>query len=184
MRLPLVPHPDSRHVPAIEIEVEVARPDRGVVRLRYVATGAVGGVHWPAVRPAGRADGLWRHTCFEAFVRPWPDGVYYEFNFSPSTQWAAYRFADYRAGMAAAEAAAGPGITVEDGPGRRAVAATLDLRRLSEFAEAASGRLGLAAVIEDADRHLSYWALAHPAGKPDFHHPAGFAHDLQLMAQA
>jgi hypothetical protein len=25
---------------------------------------------------------------------------------------------------------------------------------------------------------LSYWALRHPPGKPDFHHPAGFALEL------
>jgi len=30
-------------------------------------------------------------------------------------------------------------------------------------------RLSLSAVIEQADGRLSYWALAHPPGKPDFH---------------
>ena len=33
------------------------------------------------------------------------------------------------------------------------------------------GRIGLSAVIETTDGALSYWALAHPAEKPDFHHP-------------
>jgi hypothetical protein len=35
-------------------------------------------------------------------------------------------------------------------------------------------RLGLAAVIEDETSRLSYWALSHPAEKPDFHHADSF----------
>ncbi|MDR0274459.1 MAG: hypothetical protein LBI48_03790, partial [Burkholderiaceae bacterium] len=35
-------------------------------------------------------------------------------------------------------------------------------------------RLGLAAVIETADGALSYWALSHPAARPDFHQRAGW----------
>jgi hypothetical protein len=41
-------------------------------------------------------------------------------------------------------------------------------------------RLGLSAVIEDIDGRLSYWALKHPPGKPDFHHPDSFALDVTL----
>jgi hypothetical protein len=36
-------------------------------------------------------------------------------------------------------------------------------------------RLGLTAVIEQANLAKSYWALAHPPGEPDFHHRDGFA---------
>ena len=39
-------------------------------------------------------------------------------------------------------------------------------------------RLGLAAVIEDKARVLSYWALKHPAEKPDFHHAGSFVVEL------
>ena len=35
--------------------------------------------------------------------------------------------------------------------------------------------VALAAVIEDRSGALSYWALRHAPGKPDFHHPQGFA---------
>jgi hypothetical protein len=38
--------------------------------------------------------------------------------------------------------------------------------------------LALSAVIEDEDGVLSYWALKHPAGKPDFHHRDAFALEL------
>ena len=39
-------------------------------------------------------------------------------------------------------------------------------------------RLGLSTVIEDGDGGISYWALAHPSAKPDFHHPDSFVLDL------
>jgi hypothetical protein len=38
--------------------------------------------------------------------------------------------------------------------------------------------LGLSAVIEEMNGRLSYWALAHPPGKPDFHHADCFALEL------
>jgi hypothetical protein len=39
-------------------------------------------------------------------------------------------------------------------------------------------RLGLASVIEDKARVLSYWSLKHPAEKPDFHHRDSFVVEL------
>jgi hypothetical protein len=38
--------------------------------------------------------------------------------------------------------------------------------------------LGLSAVLEETNGHKSYWALAHPPGKPDFHHADCFALEL------
>ena len=40
--------------------------------------------------------------------------------------------------------------------------------------------LGLTAVIESTDGSLSYWALAHPRGVPDFHARAGWTARLPL----
>jgi hypothetical protein len=42
----------------------------------------------------------------------------------------------------------------------------------------ASHRLALSAVIEETDGRKSYWALAHPPGTPDFHHPDCFTLEL------
>jgi hypothetical protein len=39
-------------------------------------------------------------------------------------------------------------------------------------------KIGLCAVIEEKGGTLSYWALRHPPGKPDFHHRRGFALEL------
>ena len=35
--------------------------------------------------------------------------------------------------------------------------------------------MGLSAILEEQGGTISYWALAHPAGKPDFHDAACFA---------
>jgi hypothetical protein len=51
---------------------------------------------------------------------------------------------------------------------------TLDLSWLARSPAGVGLTLGLAAVIEDRARVLTYWALKHPAEKPDFHHADGF----------
>ena len=42
----------------------------------------------------------------------------------------------------------------------------------------AGARIALSAVIEEVDGTKSYWALRHPPGAPDFHHPDCFALEL------
>jgi hypothetical protein len=54
--------------------------------------------------------------------------------------------------------------------------AALDLSRLR--AAGRLWRLGISAIIEEKDGSKSYWALAHPQGKPDFHHADSFVLDL------
>ena len=123
-------------------------------------------------------DELWRHTCFEAFVRASSGAEYYEFNFAPSTQWAAYRFSEYRSGMSVVAEAGAPSIEVQSGHNRCTLQASLKLDRLSALPRDTPWRLGLSAVVEDMSGCLSYWALTHPPGKPDFHHIDCFAHEF------
>jgi hypothetical protein len=174
MQLALTLHPESE-CPAVErIEVAVTRPSPGILDLRYRLTGALSALALPPLAPPNRADELWRHTCFEAFVRAGAQG-YRELNFAPSSQWAAYRFDSYREGMANADPDA---LTLYVSRGGDAfelsARVTLDL-------PAVDWQLGLSAVIEATDGTKSYWALAHAPGKPDFHHPDSFA--LQLPAE-
>jgi len=164
MLVTLTPHPDmpSAHVDRIEVDIE-RRED--FIGLRYTVFGHVGRVRWPGAAEPDRADGLWRHTCFEAFA-PTDDG-YREFNLSPSGAWASYTFEGYRSGMAPADERAQV-LNLE------ATEAWVTLEALIEVPPGAL-RIGLAAVIEDIDGGISYWALAHAPGKPDFHHPDSFA---------
>ena len=108
MRELLKLHPDSRGFADLRIEVEVARPSADNLVLSYIVTGKMSDVRLPPVMTPARADELWQHTCFEAFVRAASGPSYYEFNFAPSTEWAAYRFDSYRSGMrVTADASAG-----------------------------------------------------------------------------
>lgn len=171
-------HPQSRCAAVSRIDVEAARRRAGQLALRYVVTGDIGGLHLPPPAAAGRAGGLWRHTCFEAFVHAGPGDAYYEFNFAPSRQWAAYRFDCYRAGMAEAGTIGAPQIEVRSEDGTYELGVSLDLDRLPGLPVEAPWRLGLSAVIEEEGGGVSYWALAHPPGVPDFHHSDCFARVL------
>ena len=166
-------HPDSLCAAATRIEADVARPRPGNLILSYVVSGRISDLRWPPVVAVERADELWRRTCFEAFVRPSTGSAYYEFNFSPSTQWAAYRFDSYRSGMRVATEIGAPRIEV------RSSAETYSLQATLEFDGVSSPLyLGLSAVLEETDGRKSYWALAHPPGKADFHHADCFALEL------
>ena len=65
-------------------------------------------------------------------------------------------------------------IQVESLPGGFALEAVVDLKGLTNLDPGRQTRLGLAAVIEERNGSLSYWALSHPPGMVDFHHPDGF----------
>lgn len=171
-------HPNSLSIAVTSIEVDVARSRADSLVLSYILTGKLRDVLMPPVMASTRRHELWRHTCFEVFVRASVGSVYYEFNFAPSTQWAAYRFSNYRSGMSVAMDVGVPIIEVQSSPDHYTLQATLGLDRLSELPRRAVWRLGLSAVIEEADHRISYWALTHPPGKPDFHHTDCFAHEL------
>jgi hypothetical protein len=171
-------HPESLCRAVRQIEVDIARPRPDGLVLSYVVTGTMHDILIPSVVAAARRDDLWHHTCFEAFVRAPSEAGYYEFNFSPSTQWAAYRFSDHRSGMRATEGIDAPRIEVQSEPQCFTLRASLDLRGLPDLARQASWQIGLSSVIEDAGGGMSYWALAHPPGKPDFHHADCFALEL------
>jgi hypothetical protein len=178
MRLPLRLHADSLSLAATHIDVDVARPHPGSLVLRYFVTGKTGGLCLPPIAAPVRSEELWQRTCFEAFVRCPGCDRYYEFNFAPSTQWAAYQFDGYRSGMREASGVSAPPIAVKASAALFRLQASLELDQLSDLPRDARWRLGLSALIEETSGRKSYWALTHPRGKPDFHHPDCFAHEF------
>lgn len=173
MRIPpLRLHPDCACDPAVHIAAAAER-NRDELVLHYRLTG-LANIVVPPGRTASRADELWRHTCFEAFVRGSSGQGYVELNFSPSGQWAAYRFSGYRAGMTAALEIV-PEIAVNGAADCLELNAQVCLSPFEDLVGRTVWHIGLAAVIEEASGRLSYWALALPPGKPDFHHRDGFA---------
>ena len=161
------------------IESRVTGIDPNWLRLRWRIEGA-GKLVVPRFAGKGRADGLWKTTCFEAFLRPEGGESYVELNFSPSERWAAYDFASYREGMTEREFSREPNCTMRVGSNFAIFDVAVPMGGLPPL----PCELGLAAVIEEEGGVLSYWALAHPPGKPDFHHPACFAARLEPPAAA
>ncbi len=151
-------------------------------KLRIVFT--VSGADLPALvlpladGPPCRRDGLWRTTCFELFVRGAEGSGYAELNLAPSGDWAAYAFDGYRAGMRNLEVQRAIAIARASMSDHFTIEALLDPAPLIALLGAPPWRIGLSAVIEAPQGQISYWALAHPPEKPDFHHDACFAGEL------
>lgn len=175
----LLPHPVAERGAiqglVSELSVDVTW-SAGRLDLSYRLEGELAALRLPESKLPARADGLWRHTCFEAFIGHVGAVEYWEYNLSPSGAWAAYHFTAYREGMAPLMKGAPPAPRLSAGDDHLVLEASLDLSWLVRHA--AGLRLGLSAVIEDRARILSYWALKHPAEKPDFHHADGFVLDL------
>lgn len=129
-------------------------------------TGGLQDLLLPAPVLPPQADGLWQHTCCEAFIATVDCPEYREFNFSPSGQWAAYRFTDYRLRDVGFVPDGAPDISfrrLDDG-------FQLDALLAPELLPAGDSlQLGLTVVVEAANGDKSYWALTHCALQPDFH---------------
>src|ERR1700738_4168194 len=145
---------------------------------QYVLIAEMPAIRVPSSESPGRADGLWKHTCFEAFVAiPGMPG-YYELNFSPSQHWAIYRFSGYRERMSPTDVTVPPQLNVRHFDDRLELDGGVRLPGLTVLEGGRTLKLALTAVIEDNSGTLSYWALQHAPGKPDFHHPDGFVLEL------
>ena len=127
----------------------------------------------PAIKsPAERrrADELWRHTCFEFFAGPAAARRYLEFNLAPSGDWNAYTFDEYRTGMRPCDG----GVAAEASRDGDTWSGTLRGTPLPAFFGAGPVVMGASVVLEYSDGLREYWALAHAAAQPDFHHRGAF----------
>ena len=171
MHLALTPHPDTpaRAVSAVEVEVGPVSAGQAAAALCRDGwdrrTGAAGGGGAGARRMSFGNGRVLRRS------RRAAAGGYREFNFSPSTQWAAYDFDGYRAGMRNADVLA-PRIEGRHGQKHYELHVAFDLPGDGPW------RVALTAVIEETGGVKSYWALKHAPGKPDFHHADGFVLEL------
>ena len=171
-------HPTSRAQSARGIQAQVGWGQGGALALTFSLTGDVVRLRIPTPQPSRRADGLWQHTCFEVFIRHEGEPGYYEFNLAPSGAWAVYAFSRYRDGAPLAQAV-DPRIAVRRAEQQLELDALIRLECLPLAPLCARLQLALSAVIEDKQGVLSYWALTHPPGRPDFHHPDAFVLELE-----
>ena len=167
-------HPDTPCTAVENITAGIRWDQDGLLMVNYTLSGVVDQLRIPADRLARGVDELWEHTCFELFVGAKNDAEYYEFNFSPSGEWAAYEFRDYRDGGPLRADGLDAKIAVQRGMETLDLSAVVLLTDLPGIRPDVCLSVGLSAVIEDINGSLSYWALKHPPGKPDFHHADNF----------
>jgi len=182
-KLALVPSAPADAGAVRSVDVNVSGLQDGTLELGYVLAGDLHRLRIPRPRASRHADELWKHTCFEAFIGVRGSDSYFELNVAPSTERAVYSFKSYRQGMAPVNLRHPPRISVAQSTDQLEVDVNLDLRALpglfdNDKASRPALRVALAAVVEDENGRLSYWALKHAPDKPDFHHPDSFVLEL------
>lgn len=170
---PLAAHPDHPPASVTQVEARIIGRDDNWLRVRWRIEGSQRLVV-PSFAGKGRADGLWHATCFELFLKPEGGAPYLEINLSPSERWNAYDFAAYRWDMQERPFPREPECTLRLGSSFAIFDAAIPVGGLP----GAECAMGLSAVIEEEGGVMSYWALAHPDAKPDFHAPACFTATL------
>jgi hypothetical protein len=131
-------------------------------------------IKFPEAKPAPdrqRRDELWRTTCFEIFAGAQNQKSYLEMNLSPSGDWNAYAFNDYREGMRPAGVTLAP-LVVSDSRvmGKQKEMILRGFLAADEIKTAGPLALSAAAVLEYESGAIEYWALKHAQGsRPDFH---------------
>lgn len=155
----------------VTIRTTVERTERAIT-VSFLLQGNMDDIVLPAASEPKRRDNLWQATCFELFWGEEGKTNYWELNLAPTGAWNVYAFTDYRTGMRQEEQVAEPIITTARTPDTFSLTAELEIADL--HAARAPLRIGISTVIQHQDNRLSYWALAHPAEKPDFHAPQTF----------
>src|SRR5581483_8219121 len=156
-------HPAAESPAVRGVTARVSWAPDSALALTYTLTGDCSRLRIPSTRPQARVDGLWRRTCFEMFVSAEGSAAYWEFNFSPSGEWAAYQFHNYRNRAPDGEKVAPPKIVTRRTTDRLALDARL---RLPPSPSIRSLRLALSAVVEDEEPRLPYWAIKNALLKP------------------
>jgi hypothetical protein len=177
-RLALSSHPTTPSEAVRSLTGLVTLHRDGQLTLEYSLVADFSRLRIPRPRGGCRADELWKHTCFEAFVAMKSGGPYYELNFAPTGDWALYHFGAYREAQSSPEVRHAPHVAVKLFADRLELVAALVADELAALSCTTRLRLALAAVLEEEDGRLSYWAPRHAPGKPDFHHPDGFVLEI------
>ncbi len=175
----LLAHPAIATSPFGPVLAEVAWRAEGGLQIDYRIADPGRQLRLPDPAPAVFTDGLWQHTCCEAFIAPTCGRAYREFNFAPNGAWAIYDFSDYRQRLTTPLPGIAPAIEVT---------ATTDALTLTAILPAAllpaadAWQVGLTVVLETVDGDKSWWALTHTAAQPDFHPLARFTLALNRPA--
>lgn len=145
----------------------------GTATVHYLMRGDIANVKFPPATQQGqRRDNLWQTTCFELFVSAAGNKEYWEYNLSPSHDWALFHFTDYRQNKSDDSPPHGLTVTTQRINNER-----FELECTIELPQAVSSKkmeLGISAVVQDIHDQLYYYALIHCKETADFHHRDSF----------
>jgi hypothetical protein len=163
----LQPFPTPSKLPQIEINGRVNRKD-DILLIEYQLFGDMNAISIapPADSPSRQLH-LWEATCFEFFIGIPGDRNYWEFNLSPSGDWAIFALNDYRQGLRDELSFSSLPFKVDRYPNYITLSLEFDLSELI-LAEQ-DLEMSVTTVIKSSQDELSYWAIAHSGKEADFH---------------
>ncbi|MFZ3194564.1 MAG: DOMON-like domain-containing protein [Moraxellaceae bacterium] len=155
------PHSD------LSVQVEIRQLGNLSWQLTYQLNDPKQQIFWPEKQSVlSRQDYLWESTCFELFVQAVVSSEYLELNFSPTLQWNAYSFDEYRSPAQMPPRRDDRLRVLSVAVDARQLVAVIDLSEC--FVAGQALQVGLTCVLKDQAGQCSYWALQH-GGQPDFH---------------
>jgi hypothetical protein len=155
----------------VSIQGTIERTPEAIV-LSFVLQGNLDDIVLPTAAELARRDNLWQASCLEMFWAAEGGKNYWELNLAPNGAWNVYAFTEYRTGMRQEDRVAEPLIETAHTAGSFSLTAEIKIGNLPT--NKAPLRVGVSGVLQHRDTRLSYWALAHPEKKPDFHAPQSF----------
>ena len=163
----LQPFPATSNLPQIEINGRVNRKDQ-MLSIEYQLFGDLNAISInPPANPSSRQSHLWEATCFEFFIGIPGDANYWEFNLSPSGNWAVFALDDYRQGLRDELSFSSLSFKVDRYPNYITLSLEFDLSELI-LAEQ-DLEMSVTTVIKSSQDQLSYWAITHSGKEADFH---------------
>ena len=149
-----------------------------LIQISYQLLGNIGEINIPQhSENASRKDNLWESTCLELFITKSGNSDYWEYNLSPSQDWAVFRFTEYRENKT-------DDLTISniDIDTRIDNSTLFELNSSLPIPDTLIGHrlcVGISAVIQDNSGNVYYYALDHLNQQPDFHDRNSFAITLE-----
>jgi hypothetical protein len=168
LKQPLRPFAEEEHLSNIKLHGQACWKG-GNLELHYYLNYSDGDLMLPTSAESGplRCDGLWEHTCFEAFVGKTDERGYWEINLSPSGDWNFYKLSGYRDNLQADTTVEKLAVTLQKNESGLELSCTVPLGELIELDTALE--VSLTAVLEHPTRGCSFWAWKHSGKDADFH---------------
>ena len=175
----LIPFPGP-NLPAVTIVGRISL-QKDLLSIHYALEGRLEDVLLPpASRGPQRKDELWKATCFEFFLAIKDQPGYWEFNIAPSGDWNVYRMDAYRRmGFRVETRISQLRLQTQSQSNGYLLDAAVDLTPI--IIPGQELQMGITAILQTKGAIETYWALAHPASKPDFHLRTSFI--LSLVEQ-